>query len=115
MNSPSAIAPPVSASAALTDMPVSAATMAAISSRRRSSSRVTASSSSARRTGVNADQSPKARAAASTASPTSAERERANRQISLPVRGETFGSVSPPTAPASWPSIQFGMSAGMPG
>ena len=115
MNSPSAIAPPVSASAALTDMPVSAATMAAISSRRRSSSRATASSSSARRTGVSADQSPKARAAAATASPTSAERERANRHISLPVTGETFGRVSPVEVSDSRPSIQFGMSPGMPG
>jgi hypothetical protein len=66
-------------------------------------------STSPRATGVCADQFEKAFAAERTARPTSAVRERATRQISLPVTGENFANVSLADDPDSHPSIQFGM------
>ncbi len=64
---------------------------------------------SPRATGVRADQAGKASLAASSARATSADRERATRQISWPVAGECFAKVSPASACASRPSIQLGI------
>jgi hypothetical protein len=68
---------------------------------------------SPRLTAVSAAHAGCARLAAATASSTSAEVDRATRQISRPVAGSILANVPASTAGASAPATRFGMTAGI--